>query len=632
MPILTASNLTKTYAGEPILQGVSFAIEPKEKVALVGRNGTGKTTLLRILAGLDDADAGAVSQMPWAKVAYLPQIPEASGDLTIWDHVLSGAADIHALEARLRELEARMATPEIHDDPPRLQAVLDEYGTVRAHYEHAEGFNLPARAGMVLSGLGFSEADRQKRLADLSGGWRVRAELARVLLAESDLLLLDEPTNHLDLGAMEWLEEYLRAFPGAALIVSHDRYLIDAVSSRTLELEETRVTAYPGAYSAYVGLKAEQTRRQQELYQRQEEEREKFEAYIRRYKAGNRATMAKSREKMLGRLAARAIEAPREGRKMKVRASAGAVSGKAVATLRGVSKRFADLEVLRDVELQIVRGERIGLLGPNGAGKSTLLRLLAGLEALTSGRLTLGVNVRVAYFAQEPTTSLDPEHSVLDEILGDRPMAPEAVRTYLGRFLFSGDDVHKKIAMLSGGERQRLSLAKLLLDEPNVLLLDEPTNHLDIPAREALEAALRDFAGTIVVATHDRYLLERLATRILTVHDRGISDFHGTYHELRARRAREAGVKQSRARARSPERTRRAAGPPEPTFDQLAGEITAVERVLEDAGRQLSDPELYRDAPRVKEVRAQYEAAQHRLDELYALLAAVEASSQVDAP
>ena len=624
MPILTVSNLTKAYAGEAVLQGVSFAIEPKEKVALVGRNGTGKTTLLRLLAGLDDADAGAATQMPWAKVAYLAQIPEAPGELPVWDHVLSGAADVHALDARLRDLEERMATPEVHDDPQRLQAVLDEYGTVRGHYEHAEGFNLPARAGMVLSGLAFSVADRQKRLGDLSGGWRVRAELARVLLAEPDLLLLDEPTNHLDLTAMEWLEEYLRAFPGAAVIVSHDRYLIDAVTSRTLELEDTHVTSYPGAYSAYVRLKAKQNHRQQELYERQEAEREKFEGYIRRYKAGNRATMAKSREKMLGRLEARAIHAPREARKMKVRASPGAVSGKNVATLRGVSKRFDHLEVLRDVDLQVFRGERVGLLGPNGAGKSTLLRMIAGLEAPTSGRVTLGTNVRVAYFAQESTTSLDPDQPVLDEILGDRQMAPEAMRTYLGRFLFTGEDVYKRVSMLSGGERQRLSLAKLLLDEPNALLLDEPTNHLDIPSREALEAALRDFGGTIVVATHDRYLLERLATRILTVHDQGISDFHGTYHELRTRRAREAAVKQTVGRAEAPERSRRETKPLGPTFDQVAAEIAAAEKALEDAGRQLSDPELYRNADRVKDMRRRYDAAQRRLDELYAVLATVE--------
>jgi ATP-binding cassette subfamily F protein 3 len=306
---------------------------------------------------------------------------------------------------------------------------------------------------------------------------------------------------------------------------------------------------------------------------------------------------------------------------MKVRATTAAASGKSVAALRSVSKRFGELEVLRDVDLQIYREERIGLLGPNGAGKSTLLRLIAGLETPTGGRVTLGTNVRVAYFAQEPTTALDPEHSVLEEILGDRQMTPEAVRAYLGRFLFSGDDVYKKVSMLSGGERQRLSLAKLLLDEPNALLLDEPTNHLDIPAREALEAALREFPGTMVVATHDRYLLERLATRILTVHDQGVTDFQGTYHELRARRARETAVKHPAGRRPgTTERTRRETKPASPTFDQVAGEIAAAERALEDAGRELSDPELYRDAVRVREVRARYDAAQQRLDELYGLL------------
>ncbi len=624
MPILAVSELTKTYGGEAILGAATFSVEPMEKVALIGRNGSGKTTLLRIIAGLEDFDRGSVTRAPWIKPAYLAQIPEGDADDTVWQHVLSGAADVRALEARLRALEAQMASPEVHDDPLRLAPVMEEYGTLHDHFVHAGGFSLEARAGMVLSGLGFGDADRAQPLGTLSGGWRVRADLARTLLSEPDLLLLDEPTNHLDLDALEWLEEYLRAFPGAALIVSHDRYLIDAVTTRTLELEETRVTSYPGAYSVFVRLKAEQMRRQHELYERQEEEREKLQDYIRRYKAGNRATMAKSRETMLGRLEARAIHTPREGRRLRVRASAGVASGKTVATLRAVSKRFGDLEVLRDLDLQLFRGERVGLLGPNGAGKSTLLRMIAGLEPPSAGRITLGTNVRIAYFAQEPTFSLNPESAALDEVLGDRQMTPEAARTYLGRFLFSGDDVYKRVSMLSGGERQRLGLAMLLLDEPNVLLLDEPTNHLDIPAREALEDALREFEGTIVVATHDRYLLERLATRILTAHDQAISDFHGTYHELRDRRTREAERQETAQRMKAAARPKREVKAVGPTFDQVAGEIAAAERALDDVGRQLSDPELYRDAERVKDVRASYEAAQRRLDELYGLLEAIE--------
>ena len=625
MPILTVSELTKSYGGELLLDGATFSVEPKEKVALVGRNGTGKTTLLRIAAGLVDADGGAVSLASWARAAYLAQIPEGPEDATVWSYVLTGAADVHALEARLRDLEAQMARPEVHDDPVRLNGVMEEYGTVHAHFEHAGGFTLEASAGLVLSGLGFSEADREKPLGTLSGGWRVRAELARVLLAEPDLLLLDEPTNHLDLDALEWLEEYLTGFPGGAMVVSHDRHLIDAVTTRTLELEDRRVTSYPGAYSVYARLRAEQQDRQRELHERQQEEIAKLEDYIRRYKAGNRATMAKSREKRLGRVRQRLIEAPRDHKAMGIRPSAGAASGKSVATLKGVGKRYGERVVLSDVDLLLFRGERIGLLGPNGAGKSTLLKMLASLEAPTSGRVTVGTNVRVAYFAQEPTTSLDPESSVLDEVLADRPMTPEAVRTYLGRFLFSGEDVFKQVSMLSGGERQRLSLAKMLLDEPNLLLLDEPTNHLDIPSREALEAALREFVGTIVVATHDRYLLERLATRIFTIQDGRIADFHGTYEELRRRRAREVVRRPAPTKKPEPSVGRRAreVRRPAPTFEDVAVQIAAAERELEDAGRRLSDPELYRNADRVKDGRARYEAAQQRLDALYALLDAV---------
>ncbi|HET6948521.1 MAG TPA: ABC-F family ATP-binding cassette domain-containing protein [bacterium] len=629
MPIQTVSEFTMSFGGELLLEGVTFSVEPKEKVALVGRNGTGKTTLLRIAGGLVEPDRGTVSRAPWARAAYLAQIPEGPDDATVWTHVLAGAADVHALEGRLRALEAEMSRPEVHDDAPRLAAVMDEYATVQAHFEHAGGFTLEASAGMVLSGLGFAEADREKRLGTLSGGWRVRTELARVLLAEPDLLLLDEPTNHLDLEALEWLEEYLQGFPGAAIVVSHDRHLIDAVTTRTLELEQRRVASYPGPYSVYVRLKAEEQERQHGLHERQQEEIAKLEAYIRRYKAGNRATMAKSREKRLGRVRERLIEAPRTQKGMAFRPTAGIASGRSVVTMKGVAKQYGGRTVLSGLDLLIFRGDRIGLLGPNGAGKSTLLRVLGGLEPPTSGRVTHGTNVRVAYFAQEPTASLDPANSVLDEVLADRPLTPDQVRSYLGRFLFSGDEVFKQIAMLSGGERQRLSLAKMLLDEPNLLLLDEPTNHLDIPSREALEGALREFAGTIVVATHDRYLLERLATRILTIQDGRIADFRGTYEELRRRRAREGASKPAPGRKSAPavSRSRREPARTAPTFEDVAAQIAAAERELDDAGRRLSDPELYRDAERVKGERARYEAAQQRLDELYGILATVKDES-----
>ncbi len=637
MPILTVNQVAKFHADLEVLRDVTFSLEPGEKVGLIGRNGSGKTTLLRVVAGLDDPDRGGIAEVTWARVAYLPQIPEGPLAATVFAHVLAGAADVRALEKRVQDLEQLMATPEVHSDPLRLQAIMDEYARAREHFEHAGGFTLETRARTVLSGLGFTEADHARPLGVLSGGWRVRAELARVLLTEPDLVLLDEPTNHLDLDATEWLEGYLGAFPGACIVVSHDRYLLDAITTRTLELEDGRVEPYPGAYSVYVKLKAEKIRLQQEAWERQLEEVEKLKDYIRRYKAGQRAAQAHSREKMLARVQADAVERPRTERAMRAKASAVPRSGQIVVRLQGVTKRFEDerneasVEVLSSVSLEIHRGERTGLLGPNGAGKSTLLRLIAGLESPTSGIVTLGTGVRPRYFAQESAEDLDLNGTVLDEVLADRPLEPEQVRTYLGRFLFSGDEVYKRVGMLSGGERQRLSLAKLLLDEPNLLLLDEPTNHLDIPSREALEEALREFPGTMIVATHDRYLLERLATRILTVDDQGVSDFRGTYHELRERRARETVPQPVRAErgvagcgaSSGSRRTRAAEGTTPPTFDQVAAQIALAERELAETGARLGDPELYRDPGRAKAMRAQYEQVERRLEELYQTLATV---------
>ena len=640
MPILTVSDIKKVYGDQEILNGITFSLEPKEKVALIGRNGTGKTTLLRLAAGLEEPDRGSITLAGWARVAYLAQVPEGPSETDVVTHVLSGAADVQTLEERACELEGLMASPQVHDDLARMEAIMEEYAHVRDRFEHAGGFTLASRARMVLAGLGFSEADQARPLGALSGGWRVRAELARVLLAEPDLLLLDEPTNHLDVSATEWLEAYLKSFPGATIVVSHDRALIDAVTSKTLELEDGRLTSYPGAYSVYVMLKTQQVRRQQELYQRQQEEIAKLEAYIHRYKAGNRATQAKSREKMLARIQASKVEAPRLHTVIRPRAQAVPLSGKVMARLHRVGKRYGDVEVFSGVSLEIYRGERIGLRGFNGAGKSTLMKLIAGVEPPSTGHLTLGTGVRARYFSQESTDDLDPNRTGLDEILAGRSMTPEQARTYLGRFLFSGEEVFKRVAMLSGGERQRLNLARLLLGKTNLLLLDEPTNHLDIPSREALETALQDFPGTVMVATHDRYLMERLATRILTVQDRTVRDFHGTYREWRERSTKEAAQRavpsRTRLRAKEPMLSRAAFGPrpssrpPRPaglTFDEVAEQIAAVERELEEVGARLSDPELYRDAEHVKSMRVRYEKTEQRLAELYRTLAMIDYGS-----
>jgi ATP-binding cassette subfamily F protein 3 len=630
MSLLSVTDLVKSYAGREIVGGVTFSLEPGERVALIGRNGTGKTTLLRLIAGLDVPDRGRITLAGWARLAYLPQTPEGPSATSVLAHVLTGAADVCALEARLRELEHTMATPEVHDDPRRLGAVMEEYARVREHFEHAGGFTLETRARMVLSGLGFREPDYGRPLGALSGGWRVRAELARVLLTEPDLLLLDEPTNHLDLAATEWLEDYLKSFAGACIVVSHDRALLDAVTSRTLELEQGRLDSYPGSYSTFVKLKAERVRHLLDTRERQQEEIAKLEDYISRYRDGQRAAQAKSRMKMLARIEAGMVVAPRAPRAMRIRATSAPPSGRLVARLRGVSKAFEGRQVLSDVSLEIFRGDRVGLLGPNGAGKSTLLRLIAGLEVPTSGTVTIGPGVRPRYLAQESTRALDVNSTVLDAVLGDRPMPPEQIRAYLGRFLFVGEDVFTRIGSLSGGERQRLLLASLLLDEPNLLLLDEPTNHLDIASREALEAALQEYPGTLIVATHDRYLLERLATRLLIVEERTVTDFGGTYRELRERRGRE--VVQGTPRSRTPsarsgpsaKRGATGAQPGVPTFDEIAAQIAAAEADLAEAGGWLGDPDLYRDPERARAMRLRYETAERRLSELYDLLERIE--------
>lgn len=620
MSVLTASGLKKFYADRAALSDVTLSIEPEEKVSLIGRNGSGKTTLLRLLAGLDEPDGGSVARAHWVRVGYLAQIPTGATDVDVFSFALSGAANVQALEVRLRDLEAQMAAPSVRDDADQLAEVMDEYAQTRHHFEHAGGFTLEGRARAVLGGLGFVGHAMTQTLATLSGGWRVRAELARVLLAEPDLLLLDEPTNHLDLAATEWLEEYLTSFPGAAVLVSHDRRLLDAVTSRTLELEEGRVTSFHGPYSKYAVLKAQQLERQAEVYQRRQDEVERLEAYIRRYRAGNRARQAKSREKRLTRLSASPVAPPRVQPMMRTTARAASPSGRMVVRLQSVSKRYDATDVFSAVDVELYRGDRVGLLGANGTGKTTLLKLMAGLESPSSGRMQLGSGVQARYFTQESTAAPRSDRAVLDEILDGRSITPEQARTYLGRFLFSGEEVFKHVGMLSGGERQRLSLAKLLLEQPNFLLLDEPTNHLDIPSREALEAALLEFSGTFVIATHDRYLLERLATRMLVIDGNRVTDFQGIYAEFRARRAPSTARpnQQPHVVTATRERSRgRQAKPPVSTFEDLATQIAAVEQELTTLGTQLADPELYRDGERAKATRVRYEHAERRLEDLY---------------
>jgi len=585
-------SVVKSFGGSSVLTGASLVLKPGERAALVGPNGSGKSTLLKIAAGLEDSDSGRVVLPTGAVVGYLPQDASVQPGLTLHDEVLSAVADVLQIEDELRQLEQRMQ----HSSPDH-DALVHQQAELRETFERRGGYAIEAEVGRVLAGLGFALTDRDRKTEEFSGGWQMRIALARLLLGRPDVLLLDEPTNHLDLAATEWLEDYVKSSRATMLIVSHDRYFLDSVIQRVFELREGRIETFPaGNYSTY---RAERARRDEAvglIAQRQQEEIERVEAYIRRYKEGNRATMAKSREKMLARLEAQRVSVARQDRVVRFVFPTCPPSGREVMMLGRARRAYGERVVLEDVSLVIERGERVALIGPNGAGKSTLLRLLAGRDRPSRGSAALGIGVRPAYFAQDQSEHLDAGNTAFDEVYQAAPAAwdIQAVRDLLGRFLFSGDDQFKPVSALSGGERSRVALAKLLLRPSNLLLLDEPTNHLDIATRERLEDTLAAYPGTLVIATHDRYLVNRLANKVIEVANGGIRVYPGTYSDFL--RAKAAG-----------------AAPPQPT-EQPRSRVPQQQQQQDPAARR-------RLAADLREAERQVTEAEERLRAVEAHLA-----------
>jgi ATP-binding cassette, subfamily F, member 3 len=532
--MLRLEDIKKDYGGQRVLDGATLVLKPGERAALVAPNGAGKSTLLKIVAGLEEPDSGRVQLPPGTVVGYLAQDAGVQPGRSLHDEVLSAVADLLGLEEEMRSIERQ-----IEQSDADLDALVHAHAELQERFERRGGYAIEAEIGRVLGGLGFAESDRDRQTQEFSGGWQMRIALARLLLGRPDVLLLDEPTNHLDLAATEWLEDYVKSSRATLLIVSHDRYFLDSVVQRVFDLRQGRIDVFPpGNYSAYRVERARRDEATQDIAQRQQEEIERVEAYIRRYKEGNRATMAKSREKMLARLEAQRVAAPRSDRVVKFAFPACPPSGREVVTLSHAVRAYGERTVLDNVSLVIERAERVALIGPNGAGKSTLLRLLAGRDRPTRGGASLGVGVRPAYFAQDQAEHLDPSNTVFDEVYQAAPASwdIQAVRDLLGRFLFSGEDQFKSVATLSGGERSRVALAKMLLRPNNLLLLDEPTNHLDIATRERLEQTLSSYPGTLIVATHDRYLVNQLATKVIEVADGNVRGYPGTYADfLRAK-------------------------------------------------------------------------------------------------
>lgn len=523
MTVLTAHDLGKFYGSHPVFRSLSFTLGKGEKMAVVGRNGEGKTTLLKIVAGHLEPDEGSVWRPAKASVGYQSQ--DLAGEGTLLASTIASREDIWDAWNKMKDLERQMASS--------LQApnnsVLEQYGKATLRFESLDGYSLQYKAEAVLAGLGFSQDDHDKDLAVLSGGERVRAALAGLLLREPDLLLLDEPTNHLDLAGIQWLESFLSNYKGAVLMVSHDRFFIDKVAGKVLELERARGKVYTGNYSAYLGSKTLEIRQEEEAYRRQQELISRTKEFIQRWKADKRRSrQAKSRQKMLDKL--QLVERPvKERRAMKIRFDA-QETGDEVLDIQGLGKRYAGGDPLfSDFTWRVRKGDRVALVGPNGCGKTTLLRCLLGLEPGYEGEVTWGHNVKAGYFTQG-FQDLDEGASVLGEMT-ELGLDNQEARDLLGRFLFSGDDVNKKVGSLSGGEKNRVALARLVISEANLLVLDEPTNHLDVASKEALESALDDFSGTIVCASHDRFFIDRVASHLWVFQDDRIRVFKGTYSQ-----------------------------------------------------------------------------------------------------
>ena len=539
--MIQLSSLSKSFGDRVLLDAVSWQIDDGDRVGLSGPNGAGKTTLLRMMAGLEEPDSGLIIKPSGLTIGYLPQDGLSHSGRTLREEEGLAFKPLLDMRAEIAELEERLGDD--HADEAEHAAMLTRYSELQEEFRRQEGYSIDLKITTVLRGLGFSGDDLDKPCETFSGGWQMRIALAKLLLGRPGLLLLDEPTNHLDLEARNWLEEYLSGYPHAVILVSHDRFFLDAVVTRITEIGLRTLTDYIGNYSGYLTEREARMARLRQMKKDQDDEIARMQAFINRFRyQATKAAQVQSRIKMLDKVVP--IEIPPERKRVHFSFPACARSGRTVLDLRGVTKRYGALPVFTGVNLHIERGDRIALVGPNGAGKSTLMRMLSAVEAPDSGTRTEGHQVVMQYFAQDEATRLDPTLTVYQTLAGDAPihMVPH-IRNILGGFLFSGDDVDKPVRVLSGGERTRLAVARMLLKPSNTLLLDEPTNHLDLDSKDVLLDALADFGGTLIFVSHDRYFVDKLATKIAEIGGGQAQLYPGTYEEyLWSRKNREAGA------------------------------------------------------------------------------------------
>lgn len=622
MIVLQAHNLSKNFGDKSILKKISLAVNEKERLGIVGVNGSGKTTLLRCLTGEIVPDEGEVSFAGLKTVGYLEQLPDSKPGTTAWEAVMDGFTKLIEQRRLLHSLEQEMSQAQ-----GDLSRIMDRYARVTEEYERADGYACENYARRILAGLGFSPEEYDKPLDVFSGGQKTRLNLGRLLAISPDILMLDEPTNHLDIGSVEWLEDFLKSYPGTVLVVSHDRMFLDRVATRIVEAAAGKLRSYNGNYSNYLKLKARDDQAAMQAYDKQQEYIQKTEDYIRRFKAGIKSKQARGRQLQLQRL--EKLDLPVQDRVMgEWNVKMNQESGQDVLSVNSVKKAFGDLTIFSDAGMKVHKGEKIALVGPNGCGKTTLLKMISGELNPDAGEIRLGSRVDMAYFSQEHE-DLTAEYTLLEEILYNFDMTVEEIRTCLGRMLFREDEVFKQVGDLSGGERGRLALLKVILSGANFLLLDEPTNHLDIASCEAVEHILGQFPGTILLVSHDRYFIDQVADKVIAVEDSGLQYYWGNYSYYReklqeknnlmeaekrlARKQKESfGERvEEKEQQRLQRKLRR-------ELDDTEAQIETLETRKTELAELLSAPDTYEDIDRSRSLTSEYQQTEKLLTEAYA--------------
>ncbi len=616
MILASMHKVSKSFAGDLVFEDISLQIKSGEKIALVGRNGVGKTTIFRLLIGAISVDSGEITRVKGLKIGYLPQEMKLDRGWTLLDEVNEAFRDLIKMQKRIVELENMISRDEADD------ADMTEYGTLQERFEREGGFTYTSRIEDVLTGLGFPIEEFHKPLSLFSGGEKNRAYLARLLLSDPDLLLLDEPTNHLDIESTEWLENYLNELDTAALIVSHDRVFLNRTTGRTFDLKQNHIDIYAGNYDFYVRERSAREELQSKAYERQTEEINRIRDFIQRNIAGQKTRQAQSRRRMLSKLK-RLASPEKEQRTASVRIESSGRSHLKLLEVDDVSKSFHGRVIFSGVSFKIERGQKVGLIGPNGSGKSTLVKIITGELDPDSGEVRIGGNVTPAYFDQE-LSIINEDETVIDSVWEEKPDAEAGeLRSYLGGYLFSGDDVFKKVAALSGGEKSRLALAKIFLLPANFLILDEPTNHLDLQSCEKLEDALDHYDGAALVVSHDRFFLEKTVTSILSLENGSLTQFAGSYNEFvewkeKQNRPHVTAEDMKEAAERKHERienwqTLKERRRIRKQFEKLEEDIHSTEKSIEETDALLLDESIQSDWEKLSELQERKKNLEERL-------------------